>query len=241
MTIATGTEGPFWATLQGSWTTEGSAEMSFGLLSFGGHLVQDDDLVIGIMGQIDSARSEDGDATLSGTGALVGPYAAARLGGLIVDGRLLWGRSENEISPLGTYTDSFSTERFLATLALSGEMAVGEATLIPVLDYGYLEERQESYVDSNSNPVAAQTIRLGELSAGLDWRVPLDADGATQLTGGLSGTRTLEGAADPRGRLDLGLRHAAGNGVNIDIGGFYDGIGADRETRGLSLHIDWAF
>jgi hypothetical protein len=198
--------------------------------------------------QYDMAETRDGAARIEGTGWLIGPYFAAELaqGEIVMDGRLLYGRTDNEISPLGTYVDSFETERWLAILNTSGRVELARLTLLPGLGYAYTEDRQMAYVDALSVPVPEQTISLGELTARLEWEVPL-GDGATVFTGGIAGIRAnssqtssqLEGG---RGRFNLGLRHAGANGFNVDLGGYIDGIGAaNYQSRAIALTVSYAF
>ena len=72
----------------------------------------------------------------SGRGWMVGPYFVAKTPEqpLYFEGRLLYGQTDNEISPLGTYTDSFETERWLAQLRATGEYKIRNTTLMPLLD-----------------------------------------------------------------------------------------------------------
>lgn len=245
ISLRTGTEGPVWAALSSNWTDLEGSTNAYTMLSFGSHAHISDDAIVGVMVQLDHSAFEGGAASVDGTGFLVGPYVAAEFGQIYVDGRLLWGQTENEISPLGTYTDTFQTERWLASFNLSGEVQAGGWTLLPGLGYAYTEDRQAAYVDALSNPVPAQTVRLGELTAALDWELPF-ANGLTDFTGGVAAIWGMqEGTADAfegtRGRLDLGLNHQSG-GLNYAFGLWVDGIGQDALTRqGAEVVLDWQF
>jgi hypothetical protein len=246
--LRTGGSGPFWAALDANWSDLGSASSSYALATLGAHTWLSQDALLGGMLQYDMAETRDGAARIEGTGWLIGPYFAAELaqGEIVMDGRLLYGRTDNEISPLGTYVDSFETERWLAILNTSGRVELARLTLLPGLGYAYTEDRQMAYVDALSVPVPEQTISLGELTARLEWEVPL-GDGATVFTGGIAGIRAnssqtssqLEGG---RGRFNLGLRHAGANGFNVDLGGYIDGIGAaNYQSRAIALTVSYAF
>lgn len=244
--IQTGTEGPVWAALDSSWSDIDGFQTAYTLLTFGSHVYLADETLLGVMVQFDHAASNEGLAEIEGTGWLVGPYYVARHGGLVVDARVLWGRTENEIRPTGTYTDHFGTERMLAMLNLSGEIELERASLRPLLGWAYTEDRSEAYVDALSNPVAAQRVRLSELEAGLDWVMPLGT-GAVDFTGGMSaiftaeqgGNQDLEGG---RGRIDLGLRRAGPGPLSFDLGVYADGLFQDQQERyGASVAVQLRF
>jgi predicted regulator of Ras-like GTPase activity (Roadblock/LC7/MglB family) len=57
----------------------------------------------------------------AGNGWMVGPYVGIQLSkNLIFDARAAWGQSDNQVNPIGLYTDSFSTDRMLARANLTG-------------------------------------------------------------------------------------------------------------------------
>lgn len=247
--LSTGTRGPVWVALDAQWGEVGASETTYTHLSFGSHARLGEATILGVMLQLDHATSREGAAEIEGTGWLVGPYFATVLGQgpLYLDGRLLWGMTDNEISPFGTYTDSFDTERWLATLALSGQIDAARATLLPQLQYAYTEDRQEAYLDSLSNPVRAQTISQGELSASLGWEMPVDDLGLTLFTGEVSGIWGVQDGGGSvfdgsRGRLELGLSHETATGLQMTVGGYLDGIGgAALMRRGVKVSLDWQF
>nr|WP_255598712.1 Ig-like domain-containing protein [Hasllibacter sp. MH4015] len=244
--MRTGTEGPIWAALDAQWSDLDGFETAYTHLTFGSHMYLQDETLLGVMLQLDHAASGEGLAEIEGTGWLIGPYYVARYGDVDLDARLLWGRTENEISPIGTYTDRFATERILATVNLSGEVELERVTLRPLIGWSYVDDRSESYIDALSNPVAAQRVRLSQLEAALDWTMPLGT-GGVDFVGGFAGLFTAEegGNGDPegaRGRIDLGLRRQGAGPVSFDFGLFYDGIGQARyESYGLDVSVDWRF
>lgn len=92
---------------------DGTAETQYGFGAIGSHLRFGENMLIGGMAQFDHADTIDGTAGTKSTGWLAGPYIVARLESqpLISEGLLLYGTTSNDVSPLGTYTDSFNTER----------------------------------------------------------------------------------------------------------------------------------
>lgn len=162
------TNGLVWAMVDAQWSNTDAMRSSYTHLTFGSHLLRENDMAFGIMAQFDHAQSSAGAASVEGTGYLIGPYWVARFDDLLVDARLLVGQTENRISPTGTYTDEFDTDRWLAELNVTGQIEYDAGTLYPTLGLTVTEDRSETYIDSLSNPIAAQTVRLTELEVGLD-------------------------------------------------------------------------
>lgn len=237
--------GNTWAEITGSW----SGGSSYTLGSFGAHSFVNPNLIVGGMVQFDYA---DDDANkISGRGWMVGPYFAAKHGTqpLFFEGRLLYGQTENEITPLGTYTDSFETERWLAQLRATGQYKVQNTTLIPLLDFTSTDDSQQTYTDTLGNTIPSQTVGIMQVSAGMDFRKPLPVQtGALDLTGGLSAiyASTNGGAAQQdfergRGRAHLGLNYDMVTGATMHVGTFYDGLLSDYEAYGAKIGFDLKF
>jgi hypothetical protein len=237
--------GNTWAEITGSW----SGDNSYTLGTFGAHSVVNPNLLIGGMVQFDYA--EDSANNASGNGYMVGPYFVAQVPDqpLFFEGRLLYGQTDNDISPLGTYTDSFETERWLAQVRATGEYQYLATTLMPLLDFTYTDDTQKAYTDSLGNTIPGQTASLMQVSVGMDFSTPVSvSSGALELTGGLSGiySATDGGAAAPefenwRGRTHLGLNYGMANGANLSVSTFYGGIGTDYESYGANLGLNWKF
>ena len=238
-------EGNVWAEISSSWSGDGS----YTLGTIGAHSFINPDLLIGGMVQFD--YTDDPANNASGRGWMIGPYFVARVPEqpLYFEGRLLYGQTDNNITPIGTYTDSFETERWLAQLRATGEYQAQNTTLMPLLDFTYTEDSQRTYTDSLGNTIPGQTISLMQLNAGLDFSQPLPVQSGTLiLTGGLSGiySATDGGAAAPefenwRGRTHLGLNYDTGTGATMNVGAFYDGIGTGYESYGARAGFDWRF
>lgn len=250
--------GPLWLSLSGSDTEHESGRDSAYLLgALGGHVELSPDLIVGATLQFDYASDDlGGGVETSGHGWLAGPYVVARLGDqpLFFEGRLLYGESDNEISPFGTFRDEFSSRRWLAMVAIEGAYEAEGLSYFPRLQLSHTVDRQLAYVDGLSNPVPEQTVRLSELSAGLDFEAPLFAgDADHMLTGGISGiwsrvegdgaaTAFIDDAEGGRARLDLGYLYDAGRGLSVSADVFVDGIGSGAFlTRGVSLSVAMEF
>jgi len=243
-----GYDAPLWARLNANWSTDLGAESQYIFGVVGGHSRLSENFLIGGMVQFDISSEVNGLATTKGSGWLIGPYFAAKLAAqpLYFEGSLLYGQTGNTISPLGTYTDAFSTERWLATLGVSGQIMRGNFTWIPFLDAKYTSDAQAAYLDGLGNQIAAQTIGLAQAAAGLDFKLALSA--ATTLNGGVSGiwsyssgSAITPGYEGGRARASLGMVHRFGE-TTLSFSGYYDGIGADGfEGYGAEILVNSLF
>ena len=223
---------PIWARLNANWSSNAGAESTYVHGVLGGHSKLSDNLLLGGMLQFDVQNEVNGAATIDGSGWLIGPYFVTKLPSqpLYFEGSLLYGQTQNEASPLGTYTDSFSTERWLATLGVSGAIEREALTLLPFLDAKYTSDAQAAYVDGLGNPIAAQSIGLAQVSAGMNFEMAISA--ATSLNGGVSGVWSYStgSAVSPafeggRARVELGVTHQTSASGSVVLSGHYDGRG----------------
>ena len=237
--------GNTWAEISSSWGDENA----YTLGTVGAHGFVNPNFLLGAMVQFDHAKDDANNA--SGTGWMVGPYFVAKTPDqpLYFEGRLLYGKTGNKISPLGTFTDSFKTERILAQLRATGEYKLENTSLMPLFDLTYTDDAQKTYTDSLGNTIPGQKVGLTQVTAGMDFKTPLPSQsGAFYLTGGLSGiyAYTQGGAAQQdfeggRGRAHLGLNYTTGTGAILNAETFYDGIGSKHEAYGANLGFNWKF
>lgn len=172
---------------------------------------------------------------------LVGPYVVARLPEqpLFFEARLLYGMSSNEISPFGTYTDNFESERFLALFKVAGEIQNGRTTIVPSIQASFTSDTQRAYTDGLGNQIPDQRIELGQFEAGLNFKhevLLVNSVNQLDLTGGLqvvgSSTWGSGNAASvvpefegSRAKVNFGLNYTMLNGSTLTLDTFYDGIG----------------
>uniref|UniRef100_UPI0013DFA836 Ig-like domain-containing protein n=1 Tax=Shimia sediminis TaxID=2497945 RepID=UPI0013DFA836 len=250
---------PFWIAATGSISENDDYELSYGLLSVGAHTKLGEDLIAGVMFQYDVAsQSSDGGVDIDGEGWLIGPYIATRIGDqpLFFDARALFGETSNDITPLGTFTDSFSSDRYLIMANLTGEYEVDKTTrLIPSLSLTHAHDDLQPYVDGLGNPVAALSVSTTDFSLGLGIEKDVMVDvGELTLTGGISATWSelngsggatafLQETSGGRARIDAGLRYGLSDSLVFDIEAFLDGIGSFNDTYvyGLELALRFDF
>ena len=230
---------PVWFSLAGNWSSQDNLDSSYALAVLGAHRQINQNLLIGGMVQFDYAESEEGVASVDGTGWLIGPYLVAKLPShpVYFEGRALYGQSSNDISPFGTYRDKFDSDRWLVQSRVTGEMKYADLTLMPLFDLSYVSDDQKAYTDSLGNSIPDQDFSLTTARLGLDFSHPIAVSrGEMTLTGGVSGvwsTTSGTGAAvgvapigdTARGRVDLGMDYLMENNSTLSAGVFYDGIG----------------
>ncbi|MEP3045461.1 MAG: Ig-like domain-containing protein [Roseibium sp.] len=253
-----GAENGVWMRFNGSWSRENTARSHYLFGAIGHHFKISPTFLIGGMVEFDYLSQTDEKAQINGYGWLAGPYAVARLPEqpLFFEGRFLYGQTSNDISPLGTYTDSFDTQRILAQLKVSGEVGVERTIVVPSLKLSYTSDDQDQYVDDLGNFIPEQGIDLLQGELGLDFRhqVNLPMDSATlELMGGVSliGSSTngsgntalvvpeFEGS---RAKIKMGANYIMPNGGDFVLETHYDGIGVqDYESYGLQLGFKLAF
>lgn len=250
--------GPVWFSLRGSQTEHDNGDESdYVLGTLGAHMELNQGLIVGGMLQFDYAADDRGGGMeTSGQGWLAGPYVVAQIGEqpLFFEGRVLYGESDNDISPFGTFTDEFRTERWLALLALEGAYHAERFRYFPRLQLSHAVDKQKAYVDGLSNPVPEHTVRLSEISAGVDFEAPMfEGNDDHLLTWGISGIWSrLDGNAAAsayinereggRARLDLGYRYDNGAGLVMSTDIFVDGLGSGAYTSyGLGFGLAMEF
>ncbi|WP_425439873.1 Ig-like domain-containing protein [Puniceibacterium antarcticum] len=255
---ASGTEKSVWMLLNGSWSKVDGEKTAYVFGALGSHVTFTPNLLVGGMLEFDHSESGQDGAELRGTGWLAGPYFVARLpqAPVYFEGRALFGQSSNKITPFGTYTDTFDTQRALAQVKVSGELQSGALTLLPNLGYAYTEDRQKRYVDGLGNDVPSQTLSMSEASLGLDLSYGVGwvrANNALTLSGGIKLIRSNtsgEGYAIEvmpedsalRGRINLGIDYSIRQNTRWRVTLDYDGLGlSDYEAVGVEIGFQRAF
>ncbi|MGY6627624.1 MAG: Ig-like domain-containing protein [Oceanicaulis sp.] len=218
---------------------------SFSNIHIGADRRLSDDLLVGVMVQVDrmDTRAGELDSRVEGTGWMAGPYAAARLGSnLYWSGRAAYGRSDNDINPLGLYTDAFTTSRWLFETALAGDIVMGSWRLTPEAALAWFEETQDGYADTLGIDIPSQSISIGRLRAGpeIAYRSETAAGGYVEPFARLMMTwdydaasvfnsaGVLESLDDVRIDAALGVQARFSNGASLELRGNVDGLGAGR-------------
>lgn len=241
-----------------------SAESEFGIIQLGVDFALDDDTIVGLMVQRDwmdetqetiaTAAGGIAPARIDGAGWMVGPYAAKELdNGIIVDVLALFGQSDNDINPLGFYTDSFETGRYLLRANISGEWVDGPWRVRPSASLSHFEETQDAYTDSLGVAIPEQSVSIGRLTVGpeIAYRTDNPGGGYWEFHGQLNANFDYDPASlmDATGRVfdtgqfradaAFGVRGQMDNGAvasfEVNLSGFgeddFEATGARFEIR----------
>ncbi len=229
----------------------------FGVVYLGADYLITPDVLIGLMAQYDWLKKDyDTNGHVKGQGWMVGPYAALRFGeALYLDVQARAGRSSNDITPVGTYTDKFKTTRWFVSGKLSGDFDYGDWTIRPGIKVQYIGEKQKAYTDSLGNRIAAQTVSEGDVRAGprIAYTYNL-ADGGTLIpwaefegvyTFGSKGKFSKGTYASDihglSGSIEAGFDWRMPAGAMFSLSGSYDGIGSGSKSYGARARIDIPF
>lgn len=212
----------------------------FGIYYLGADYLISKDLLIGVLGQIDKIDFDDNELTgvTDGEGWMAGPYVTARLSdNLYADARASFGKSENTVSPFGTYTDEFETSRYLLAGSLTGEFDLSDRfTFRPEGNLQYLSETQDSYTDALGSTIPKQSSQQGQFSIaprlqynitndnGLQFRPYAEIEGIHSFGDGVNSIL----GNDMRFRLEGGADMFSAGGFRASLSYFEDGIGTDN-------------
>ena len=245
-----------WTEVYGSSSRVGNADSDLWVGYFGAHYFVSPDFILGALVQVDwsSETNSNTNTSADGMGWMIGPYIAGRIAGkqLSYEARVAWGRSDNNVTPNGSYTDEFETERFLASAKISGSYKLGSLTMVPEAGVTWFEEDQGAYTDSLGNLIPQQTVSLGEFKFGpsFTYDIKLENGSLLQPSFGISGVQNFGikqgiltqgavlGSEDLRARLDAGIAVSNSYGWNLAFSGFYDGVGlANYDAYGGSVKL----
>jgi len=216
----------------------------FGVFYLGVDYRVSDSVAVGALFQFDHTSEEIGSfSDISGTGWMAGPYVSAELGaGLYFDARAAWGTSSNDaevdvFENGDLFKGDFSTERFLARAALSGEFEAGPLLMLPRADLAFMRDEQSDYSVSNglfSTQVSGVRAELGRLTASNEFDLLIsdapDEFAVLYATPGVTWNFHSDDASGDiesvRGSIEVGMRYGLGGGLRSELSVRYDGIGA---------------
>ena len=236
-------KGNLWYEMTASW----GHKTRFMQRTVGAHMVITPNFLLGGIIQFD--ETTDDEARISGKGWMAGPYFAAQLPEqpLFFEGRFLHGQSDNRINPLGFYTDSFQTERWLGQFKMEGEGRTGQMILRPALSVLHMDEHSKSYTDILGNTISSQSVSVTRFSAEVGFEVPVFVDiGHLDLMGGASANYTAStgGSSDMAGgsaRAHLGINWRLDQNLSLQADVFQDGIGSQQDNYGANLQFSVRF
>ena len=251
--------GGVWFDATGTWSESEGTESRHVVGTLGAHREVSDGLLLGGMLQYDATDADltAGSGSIEGKGWMAGPYFVANgaSGQLRFEGRLLYGRSSNDIdfagSGSGTRAGTFDGERWLAQARVVGERPLGNGVvMIPSAGLGHAREIGDGFRDSLGMDVDGQTVAMTRLQLGAELEIPVEsAKGDLTLRPGLaivltdaSGERDGEEEPNAGGRFDIGVDYRLDDRVSLGFEGFYSGFGrTESEIYGAGLNLRMEF
>ena len=245
-----------WVQIYGAKSQTNDANSHLWVGHFGGHVFLDSNSLVGAMVQFDWAEQTQRRDTgkVDGFGWMVGPYLAVKHPdqSLAFDAFVTWGYSDNDVSPEDTYTDQFTTERWMANAKLSGVFSSNGWTIQPAVEVSYFQETQFTYTDSLGGSVPEQSLSMGELrfgptishtwelDNGLVIRPSFGASGVWNFAVNKEGMFPTSGLSSNklRARFNAGLSITKRDDWSLNLSGFYDGVGTNGfDAYGGSLRL----
>ena len=105
--------------------------------------------------------------TTKAVGWMMTPYLTTKLTeNLYADVVIGWGKGQNKISPFGTYTDSFNSERWLASMAMVGDFSVNHIKIKPTARLSYFKESTAAYADTLNVAIPSFAVKTGSFEFG---------------------------------------------------------------------------
>jgi len=195
----------------------------------------------GVMAEADWLH-DSADATgAAGTvhGWMAGPYLAVKVTPNVTLGaRASWGTSSTDLTPFGTFTDTYGSTRSLYAASVTGNWKMGAWRFIPEASVLHFSQISNGYTDALGVYIDGQQQGLGRATAGPRVSYSYQSRDGTRIepsaglaavydfdVTGLPANAQATGANGLRGKADLGLGVTLPNGFNFSGNGTYDGIG----------------
>lgn len=234
-----------------------SDDQRFGILHAGIDGRIGDRMLLGLGLQLDRLALTDTDSgdAFEGTGWMIGPLLTYRLDDrLFLDARAAYGEVSTDIDRAGGGSDSYTSDRTLVQLGLTGDLSRGGFVIAPHGELGWYRESSGAYTSTTLGPVSGTEVTVrqavlgaavsrpfaqwgGELSPFLDLSAAYaDISGDTLLSG--SYAEAIEGWS---GQVSLGAAFAARNGITWSVEAGLGGLGTDTDTVSGSVALNIPF
>ena len=227
------------------------------LVYFGADFKVTDTAVLGATVQVDITDEQDETLNIggNGTGWLAGPYFAAKVApNVTFEARAAAGQSYNDVDALGLGDSSFTTNRFLGRVGVTGDFRHDNLIFRPNATLLYFGEQQQEFVDNLGNTIPGQSIEFGRFSIDPEVRYEFTTEDGLFISPFFSAqgiwdflSQTLvnvqtgiatDTTDDPRVRFEGGVSVRTSRGATVEASGFFDGVGqSDFRAYGGSLQV----
>lgn len=222
-------------------------------LHFGTDFSYGENLIIGIMAQLDQSEYETVltqqntsiSRELETQGFLVGPYILANIGyGMNFESKLAYGESENEFKDFAIANnaalvdDEFDSERLLFTASLARDYDYEEYILTPRIEYSRFSNTRESFVITDTQIMIPENkLELNRFAFSVSASKDFKYNGIK-----ITPTLTASGFYDEidnedttTGRIDGRVVFYGRNNIDWHLGGHYDVITDDENLQTYSI------
>ena len=239
----------------------GNGKGSFGVVHIGADYLIKPRVLLGLSVQGDwtNLDGQNAGSRTEGFGFLITPYVTAKLSDVFYfDARAGWGKAYNDVSPFGTYTDSFDSERWVASAALIGTWQLNGFKITPEARLSYFKENSESYTDSLNALIPSVEVETGTFEFGPTFSKDFKTDKGSMYSPFLTvegiwtfsqkntatnfGNQVNLANEGVRARLEAGVDVYNHNGSRFNFSANYDGIGNNSfASWGLELYFGYGF
>ena len=147
----------------------------FAVLHLGADYRYSEDLLIGLLGQLDWSKEKSRGLGVEGKGQgwMLGPYLVNRLTDtLTLDLHAAWGESDDKVRPEGTYWDDYDSERWRTELNLTGSFQQGRWHISPAFGWSYFEEKTKSLHRQQRQPYRTAALKKQQHQLRPDSTIP---------------------------------------------------------------------
>ncbi|NVK31636.1 MAG: autotransporter domain-containing protein, partial [Gammaproteobacteria bacterium] len=249
-------ENDLWLDSVGSISHSDGLKSDYALLTLGKDFWISDRAFVGPIVEFDYINSQDEDKEVSGTGMLIGGYAAIKHPDqqLYIEGRILKGSSDNSYTPVGGAEESFKTDRMVAKIEVSGglqDLNNSRWMASPNISVTYVEDEMNEFTNTNGVAITSFKTSLVQVDVGLN--VEYSLNDATLLTGGFSASHNkseatgyaseLKPESDGSSlRFDIGVERKFSENGTVKFGTYYGGaLNEDYEDYGVNFELNLKF
>ena len=237
----------FWVEGQRTQFSEKNGDGNFTILHSGADYLITKNILIGVGAQLDWTNYDQtiDSGHADGFGYMIGPYITTKLSDrFYFDANASWGKADNTASPFGTFSDDFSSERWLVNAAITGDFDHDNFNIRPEMRLSYYREDTKAFTNSLSMNIPSLSYEAGTLDFGptISTKLNLGDDFILSPQVGLKGIWTFASRntanqylSNSQNLVNEGIRASGkagfslihSNGTSLDINASYDGIGED--------------
>ena len=167
------------------------------------------------------------------------PYLTTKLTeNLYADVGIGWGKGQNKISPFGTYTDSFNSERWLASMAMVGDFSVNHIKIKPTARLSYFKESTVAYADTFNITIPSFEVKTGSFVFGPKISTHFVSDNETKYSPFITLNGVWEFSNNNAGLTQNASSNFANKEVHVNIETGVDFLFKNNSHVGASINYN---